>query len=93
MLSRAPVLFYIARTRRFVPSGGGTGQDGGYLIIAKRLHPDNADVSFNQHRQQLLLKAVVMGVEDVKRQLYGVPFEILREHLKMDIRVLAAGKP
>src|SRR5256712_2077902 len=64
--------------------------------IAHGLHPQHADTLLHQHRHDLLLEAVVMGIHHVQRHLHRIEREPVRpggvEHPEMDGGTLVAGE-
>ena len=60
---------------------------------AQGFHPDRADVSAVELRQDLFLEAAVVDIEYIDWQLTRIPCEIHVQHALQDVRALVSGKP
>jgi len=65
-------------------------------LVAHWLHAENADLMLDEHRQNLFLEAVKVGVHYVQRHLDGVKGEIVCErgvkHLQVDVGTLVSSE-
>ena len=65
-------------------------------MVAHRLHPEHPDPVSHEHRQDVPLEAVVVGVHRVERHLHRVETEAVArshlEHLQVDLGALVPGE-
>src|SRR5271154_502553 len=65
-------------------------------VVAKRLHPQRANIALEQNRQHSLLKTVEVRVHYIQGHLNSIESEAVfgsrGQHLQMNVRTLMAGK-